>query len=348
DHPSSESFPYSAEVSFEFPLPSQTLLLLSQGELSAGDLLVTTSSAVNTGTARVHITVNYHKNTVRDAARVSVIKRNADESGVGIFTPTNWSSHTGTDSLKFNVILTLPQGAASALWINNLTTDVSNFSHELDSLKDVVKFGEISLRGSNGPISVKHFVALSASLRSSNGPISGNYHVSDSLDIRTSNGPVKVAVDINSGDSNASNTLTIRTSNGAVESIINLGTSSGTGGNFRVKTDNSNGPLTTQVVSCPVDGVLSLEAKTSNSPASVTLPPTYEGGFTLTTSNAGADVRRLAPNEQDPAGQGRQRVLEMKKATGSKSAGAVYWDKKHIHRGGVTLKSSNGSVSIHL
>lgn len=66
------------------PLPSETLLLLSQGALSAGNLKITTSSEL-TDLARVHITVHYYNSAVRDSARVCVIKRKSGESGVGIF-----------------------------------------------------------------------------------------------------------------------------------------------------------------------------------------------------------------------------------------------------------------------
>ncbi|KAJ7475868.1 hypothetical protein FB451DRAFT_1397262 [Mycena latifolia] len=362
--PVSASFPYSAEVSFEFLLPSETLLLLSQGALSAGYLHVTTSSAVSPGSAQVHVIVNYHDDAVRDAVKVGLIKRNDGESGIGIFTPTNWVGYANTDRLYFNVKLTLPQ---SNPYINNFTTDLHNFAHNIDPLKGVVNIGEIFLKGShreiivksltalkatfstsNGAVVADHLVALNATVRSSNGPISGDFYVSDSLDLRTSNGAIKATVGINAGDSNASSTLTMRTSNNVIESIVNLETTSCAGGNFRIKAETSNGPCATQIASLPVDAVLSLDARTSNSPIYVTLPPTYEGDFALSTSNAMADVRRLTPNEPDPAGQGRRRALEIMTGNSSKAAGGVYWSRKNISRGDVTLKSSNGTVTIHI
>ncbi|KAJ7126973.1 hypothetical protein C8R44DRAFT_110149 [Mycena epipterygia] len=359
-NPATSSFPYSAGASFVFPPPTETLLVLSHGDLSAGHLKITTSTVADT--VHVHVTVHYSDRAVRDVAKVGLIKRNDGESGVGIFTPINYrNAYTYAHRAYFEVELTLPQ---SVLYINNLTTDVSNFSHKVDALKDIIDFGEIFLNSSNGKISIKslraekatlsasngpimvdYLIALRAVVRSSNGPISGNYHVSDSLDLRTSNGPIKVTVGVKADDSNASKSLTMRTNNGILESVVNL---SGRAGNFRVRAENSNGNLTTKIASLPIDAVLSLEAKTSNAPAYVKLPITYEGGFTLKTSNASLAIRRLVyPNEQDPAGKDRKRVVEINKK-GGKTTGNVHWDRKNTNRGNVTLQSSNGPVSILL
>lgn len=77
------SFPYSAAVSLDVPLPSETLLLLSEGSLSSGDLKITTSPEVS-GAARVHIVVYYYNQDTRDKARICLIDRKRGESGVGI------------------------------------------------------------------------------------------------------------------------------------------------------------------------------------------------------------------------------------------------------------------------
>ncbi|KAJ7170701.1 hypothetical protein C8R43DRAFT_875013 [Mycena crocata] len=342
------SFPYSAEVSFDFPLPSEALILFSHGALSSGHLKITTSSA-STSLARVQVTVQYHNTAVRDTAKVCVIKRKNGEGGVGIFTLKNWPTHTNTDRLRFEVQLVLPRSSSpSALYINNLTTDVHNFSQDVDALKDVINFGDIHLKGSNGKITVKSMVALNAALGSSNGPISGNYTVSDWLNLRTSNGPVKVNVGMIASDSNAVKSLTMRTSNSLLESIVNLSTSSGFGGVFRIKADTSNGRLATQITSCPVNSVLSLDAKTSNSAASVTLPSTYEGGFVLNTSNAEVWVNRVGDNVRDPSGRGRLLGVEVNKSNEGKAAGKVYWDRNNGDRGDVTVRSSNGPVSLYV
>ncbi|KAJ6578912.1 hypothetical protein DFH09DRAFT_349821 [Mycena vulgaris] len=364
-------FPYSAGVSFDVPLPSETLLLLSHGALSAGQLKITTSSEL-TDIARVHVVVHYYTTQVRDTTKVCMLKRKAGESGVGIFTPTTWWNRKRTERLRFEVELVLPRGTASSpLFIKNLVTDVSNFSHDVDALKDIINFGDIHLKGSNGGIHAKslaaanvaattsngavsldYLVALSAAVRSSNAAISGNFNVQDSLDLVTSNGAIKVAVAINGSE--AAKTLTMRTSNDVIDSTIDLSTTTGKAGNFGLKATTSNGRLTTRITSAPLDSVLTLEARTSNSQASVALPVTYEGSLGLYTSNSAANIQRVDSHEKDPACKAktdcksRTRVIETTLVTKGRAEGSVYWERKNSKRGNVTLKSSNGAVAIYV
>ncbi|KAJ7125371.1 hypothetical protein C8R44DRAFT_619533 [Mycena epipterygia] len=346
------SFPYSTGGSFDVPLPSETLLLLSQGALSAGNLKITTSSEL-TDLARVHITVHYYNTAVRDSARVCVIKRKSGESGVGIFTPKRWRNHARTDRLYFEVQLILPRSTTSSpLYINRLATDVSNFSHDVDALKGVVNFGELILRASNGKIQAQDLTAPAAAISSSNGAISGYYKVSDSLDLTTSNGAIQVTAVIDAGESTAVKKLTMRTSNNVLESAVSLGTSSGTGGNFLVKASTSNGRLTTGVVSAPLDSVLTLDARTTNTAATLTLPTTYEGAFEIDTSNAVPLIKRVNPNERDPACKSdagcRTRVVNMTKLIKGKASGSVYWDRKNEKHGKVTLRTSNAPITLFI
>ncbi|KAJ7478593.1 hypothetical protein B0H11DRAFT_2027937 [Mycena galericulata] len=328
------SFPYSVEASLDVPLPRETLLLLSEGSLSAGNLKITTSQAV-TGIARVHITVHYYQQDVRDKARICLIDRKDGERGVGIFTPKYWRNPSRTDRLYFEVVLTLPQGFPT-LYLNRLATDVNNFSHDLDSLKDIIHFGEISLKGSNGKISAQtlgaenatlttsnavvsadYLVAPSIAVRTSNGGISGSFNAVDSIVLRTSNGPINVQVALDVGDSKETKSITMSTTNDRLESNVALFTSTGTGGIFLVKADTINGRLKTVVSSAPLDSVLNVAATTSNSQASLQLPSTYEGGFELHTSNAVPSIKRLNPYEPDPAHKRRTRHVETEEVAGS-------------------------------
>ncbi|KAJ7672069.1 hypothetical protein B0H17DRAFT_1084332 [Mycena rosella] len=386
-------YPYSAQVSLDVSLPSETetLLFLSKGALSAGNLKITTSSELTD--ARVDITAHYHTTAVRDAAKVCFITRKEGESGVGIFTPAHWWSRKRTDRLYFDVELLLPRGSASSspLYINGLTTDVNNFSHDLDNLKDIIDFGNIFLGGSNGKIhakalgaatatlqtsnggvSVEHLVALKAGVQTSNGLVSidylvaqnaavrssnarihGNYHVSDSLSLITSNGAIQASVNINGSET--SNSLIMHTTNSHIDAVVDLDTTSGTGGIFLVKAETSNGRLTTRIASAPLDAVLTLNARTSNTQASVELPATYEGSLALSTSStASAAIRRVDSHEQDPACaphadcKGRTRAVETHVVRKGGVEGAVYWEKKNARRGSVTLQSSNGAVTIYV
>jgi len=320
----------------------------------------------------VHVAVFYYEAAVRDTTKVCLVKRQSGEGGVGIFTPKTWWSRKPTEHLYFEVELILPRGSSlSPSYINSLSTDVNNFSHDVDSLKDIVNFGSISLRASNGKINAKsldakditlttsngavgvdYLVAPRASIRSSNAGISGNYQVSDSLAFTTSNGAIQATIGINGSESSKS--LTMRTSNDVIDTTINLATSSGKAGKFLVKADTSNGRVTTRVGSLPLDSVLTFEGRTSNSQASVALPPTYEGAFKLYTSNSVPNVYEVNGNERDPGCKkgsdckGRTRRLETHLITKGQATGNVYWDRKNLERGSVTLRTSNGAVAIYI
>ncbi|KAF7362450.1 hypothetical protein MVEN_00592600 [Mycena venus] len=331
-NPAFSSYPYSAFTSFDFSLPSTTLLLLSKGGLSNGRLKITSSPEI-TDQVRVNVTVNYYKAAIRDLAKVCMIEREEGESGVGIFTPRPWRSRSYTDRLSFDVELILPL-AKSVRRINALSTDVDNFSHDVGSLIGF-NFRDISLRASNGKIQAELLAAEKATLASSNaaitvdsldartagvrttnGRVSGTYFVSDSLDLRTSNAPINVAVAGHSSDTKKPVNLVMHTSNGALDCVVDLDTTSSKAGTFHVEAQTSNAGLKAEIASAPLNSVITVDAKTSNHQAIVRLPSTYEGRFLVSTSNAPVAVEQANPDEQDPACEsdrkcdGRRRTVQ--------------------------------------
>ncbi|KAF7336256.1 hypothetical protein MVEN_02173700 [Mycena venus] len=369
-------YPYSSSASFDFPLPSKTLLLFSKGGHSNGQLKVTHSSEV-TEQVRVAVTVKYHKASVRDAAKVCLIERYKGESGVGIFAPSPQRHYySAAELLFFDVELTLPlTELKSGGYIKGLSTDVNNFSQDLDSLSDV-HFGDISLVGTNGKIQaeilmaetatlvnsnagveITALVARSARVSTSNGHISGGYGVSDSLDLHASNGSINVAVHVNGSDNKMPKTLVMHTSNGALHCVVNLDTAYEKPGAFHIEAQTSNAALNAQIASAPLDSVLTVEAKTSNHQAVLSLPSMYEGSFSVSTSNAPVTVERANPHEQDPACDSepdekcdsRSRMIERSTVVKRRSvAGAVYWDKRNADRGGATLMTSDGPATLYV
>ena len=139
-----------------------------------------------------------------------------------------------------------------------------------------------------------------------------------------------------------------------IDSTIRFDTSSGKAGNFKVKATTSNGDLTTRIVSAPLDSVINVDARTSNSRASIDIPTTYEGGFTLSTSNSVPDVHRASDHERDPACpdhsdcRSRRRSLEIYGISEGKASGSVFWDRKNSGRGNVALTTSNRPVALYL
>ncbi|KAF8161732.1 hypothetical protein K438DRAFT_1985516 [Mycena galopus ATCC 62051] len=363
-------YPYSVSTSFDFPLPSKTLFLLSKGVSSSGHLKITTSAEITD--VRANVTVQYYKPSVRDATKVCMIERYRGETGVAIFTPSHWRSYAPvTDRLSFNVELILPR-TESMFYVPGLSTDVDNFSHDVDSL-NFVQFGDISLAGTNGKIQaellaadtatftsshagviIDSLVARRAEVRTSNGRISGSYNVSDSLDLRTSNAPIDVAIAVNSSDNKKPKNLVVHTSNGVLQCTIDLGTTlSKTPSAFNIDARTSNAVLQAHIASAPLDSVLTVGAKTSNRQASLTLPSTYEGSFKVSTSHAPSAVEHVNPNEQDPAcepdGNCDSRARTVEWSTVRRSiAGNVYWDEKNANRGRVSLTSSNGPATLYV
>lgn len=96
-----------------------------------------------------------------------------------------------------------------------------------------------------------------------------------------------------------------------------------------------------------MDSALKYEGRTSNNRADVAIPPTYEGSFTLSTSNAG-DPSVERSSVDDPAKKGRKRSIDSKTTSHRLTTGQVYWDEKNAQRGEVIVSSSNGPVVLHL
>ena len=76
--------PYSANTSFELPVSSDLLFLLARGSMSGGTVDIMSSPTVS-NVAKVHVTVKYYREDVRDRAKVCLVKRRDGENGVGIF-----------------------------------------------------------------------------------------------------------------------------------------------------------------------------------------------------------------------------------------------------------------------
>jgi hypothetical protein len=83
-----------------------------------------------------------------------------------------------------------------------------------------------------------------------------------------------------------------------------------TSGAFTVVTRTSNSPLDVNFSDHAPDGLLKLDAHTSNSPAKVHLHPSFEGTLKLRTSLFVASVLP-EPEVVDPAGRGRTRSVNV-------------------------------------
>ncbi|KAF7295951.1 hypothetical protein MKEN_01409600 [Mycena kentingensis (nom. inval.)] len=366
------SHPFSAYTNFKFDLPPETLLLLSKGALSAGNLDIATHDGDD---VEVKVVVHYDQAFVRDTVKACLITRKDGEAGVGIFTP-QWWRRPGNRGLVFEIQLSLPRNSKGEKLINTLFTDVSNISQRVvEGLQDVVRFNSLELTGSNGRISaaslvanttllrtsnggvqIGHLMATTAIVRSSNGGISGTYATKGPLELRTSNGAIDVSVAVTSDSSNKT-PLTMVTSNGKLTAVVDLISPSASTPKdltFPVTARTSNGALSVTIKELPLDAKLDLQARTSNTPATVGLPLTYEGSFSVKTSNSPSLVKRLGSSERDPACpknedcKARSRQVETRMIRKTAAEGVVYWDEKNKKRGVVTVTTSNSPLTLVL
>ncbi|CAK5284905.1 unnamed protein product [Mycena citricolor] len=357
----------AATAHFTFGVPQETLLLVSKGAYSSGNLRISATEDRD-DTAEVKVIVRYRDQERRDAAKVCLIERGEGELGVGLFTSQMGREFPNRrNRLEFDVELVLPRSA----FVKTLETDVGNFGHDVQSLENL---GHLSLKGSNGAISTGAISASEASLstsngviatervmassivlRSSNGAISGILSATESIDVSTSNGRVDLSLVLEGKDDDVVKNLSVKTSNSDVMANVTLSTASAQGGCFTLLTQTSNGRLDTRILSAPLDSTLKIEARTSNNAASLALPAAYEGSFSVATSNGPATVHRVEGRERDPrcvvAGgdcEPRERQVKITAPRKGQAAGTVYWDEGNASRGEVTLKTSNANADIYI
>lgn len=75
----------AAETFFELPLSSETLFFLSRGDRLAGAIQVKTSADQAPDSASVHILIRYRTHIIIERTKACLVKRNANENGVGLF-----------------------------------------------------------------------------------------------------------------------------------------------------------------------------------------------------------------------------------------------------------------------
>lgn len=119
---------------------------------------------------------------------------------------------------------------------------------------------------------------------------------------------------------------------------------------YQISALTSNAPLQLSFPSQPASSLLSLDGRTSNAPACVSLHPAYEGSFRIHTSpymplpTVGVD--RSVP---DPAGKGRQKNVVMTQAGNGRVNGTVMWGNGNQgFTGVVDVATSNGPISLNV
>lgn len=127
-------------------------------------------------------------------------------------------------------------------------------------------------------------------------------------------------------------------------------TKGNTGGKFNVVARSSNSPVDVKFDTAPIDSVLHVDVHTSNSPARLTLHPTFEGSFSLHTGAwFPTTVQQRNEDEEDPAGKDRKRTLELRTIRRGSTEGSVAWTPSEREElGTAVLTSSNSPVALYL
>lgn len=202
-------------------------------------------------------------------------------------------------------------------------------------------------------------IAEEADVRTSSGDIDGRYVSSGDLTLKTKNGHIRAAVEF--GQAERLSVLDVTTTNKygpffapdrplvlihVYDSFIETDiTAHGT--NSTVTIFTSNGHLVTNVLDMPVDAVLNLDARTSNNKANLSVPPSFEGTFHLSTFSSQSRLNEYNQVE-DPKGEGRKRSAITRTTGKGIRAGNIYWDEKAMNRGSVKLSTSNGVATLKL
>ena len=133
-----------------------------------------------------------------------------------------------------------------------------------------------------------------------------------------------------------------------IDSSLALLSSESTKGSYDINTETSNNVLNVHYAAAPLEHTLVHHARTSNGPATISLPRTYEGAFSLRSSNISPSVVEADRNPEDPAGQGRRRWLSIYKVK-NVLTGAVYWgSEKKGEKGTVDVQTSNSPARLVL
>ncbi|KAJ7435873.1 hypothetical protein FB451DRAFT_1379206 [Mycena latifolia] len=339
------AFVSAAQATFEIPLNDDTVLVLSRHSKPSyfgsrtplsGSLSVTTSSRLN-NTARIVVTALHGPHKPKRTGLQACLMSGPDgEAGVGILTRRRFSG----DGTFVKVQLVLPDGA-EPLHLKGLTTNLPNFSVDVSlrgsngrvHVKSLLA-GDAELHTSNGAISADALNATTLTLRTSNSGISGSYNTSGTLTLTTSNAPIDVSVGLASDDDSRATKVIMRTSNNRLTARITLATE----GDFGVIGTTSNGVLSITGASAPSGAALDLSARTSNARAEVTLPDTYEGAFTLHTSNHAPEV---VERHKDDG-----RTVEYQSKKNPTVKGWVYAEEKNRDLGRVMVMTSNAPVTL--
>ncbi|KAJ1310579.1 hypothetical protein OPQ81_007308 [Rhizoctonia solani] len=237
-----------------------------------------------------------------------------------------------------HITLRVPAGQ-----LPGLKTRLPFFTHDLalapsssSSLEvegEIPTFAGLDLQTREAPILLDSIIVskgYNATLRSRNAPIHGDLAVLDGwAELETKNAQVNLGLSARNGG------VDVKTSNGPIVATLDLQK----GKEFSTSFFTTNGHLAINVTCLPTGSKLSLDAQTSNAPASVQLHPAYEGTFELVSSVVAPAV--IVGDEQ----KGRKVEVERQ---GRHVKGSVWWEEDLVREGGEVVISTSNAPNLLL
>ncbi|KAI0827699.1 hypothetical protein BC628DRAFT_1338239 [Trametes gibbosa] len=335
-------------VTFQLPLSADVLYIFSRGSLSYGSVTFTTASGSG-DEVQVDISSTYESVELLNKVNLCLFERVPGQKGVGILTPEDVAN---VKDVVFTINVKFPRGRhGDALRVKAFETQLPLISHHLRDLEGNVHFGSIMLSSRHMSMHSDYLSADVAIVETRNARVSGTYHASRSLILRTTNADIVSDVTLYHDDSAGPYTnFTLLTTNSAITNHLTLRSTSplSTGGFYDVTADTSNSKLSITASSQPIGSTLLLSARTSNAPASVRLPPAYEGTSVVETTLGGLAKIECDAGAKDPAGHGRTRVCATPRKTPLRVEGYTAWglDGSRHGMGDVSVVSSNAPAML--
>ncbi|KAI0343544.1 hypothetical protein BDW22DRAFT_1355995 [Trametopsis cervina] len=332
------------------PRTADELSVFARGLSTSGDVSIIQDERLH-DTDKVHIDVVAKHMTYLylDVFAVCILEKKTGHRGVGIFTPTQWSSRAARPRFEFDVTIRLPKVPDShPLHIPSFETHLPNFSHHVGDLLGHVNFDRLSLYGSNSHIYARSVNATQGVFNTSNAHIRGQFESHGELTLKTSNADIEADVTMYNHNADVPSNVHLTSSNAYINSTVNLPS----GYAFTVTTTTSNGRIALDVPSLAADARLMLTAETSNTPAEVRVTNAFEGTFDVRTSGAKAIVRHAPAT--DPTGRGRRRTHQ-ESGSVSHVKGSVQWLGEHVEaipssnsEGSVVVRTRNAPATLYL
>ncbi|KAG2065241.1 hypothetical protein BDR04DRAFT_184187 [Suillus decipiens] len=317
-----QQVPFGSESLFALPVGSDSLYFISRGVLQYGSVTVEQSTEVSDDVI-VRVRAAYYKEGAFEHANVCRLKRQENQTGIGIYTSKSFPAHwDDKDQLMFNVTFTLPASASEdALYIKSLETFAPLFQHKVAALSDTVFFGSISLNILHFPINVQSVAAETGVFITANGLIKGHFH-STSLRLITTNMAIDADVNLFHNESAKPSELVMTTANAPLHARVFLTSASGYAGEFGVDAQTANAPVALTYADSPIHSKLNSTTRTVNAPATVHLHSAFEGSFSISSFIIGPSLEQH--RVEDPAGKGRERHVTTNRSWGH-IEGSVRW-----------------------